>query len=91
MYVKIKEDRTLQNMPDLYKASWDLRNDDTTRDFCASHDNWLEKVETPQPPYNPETSYVTDYWQEEIIDGVHKAVQKWEIIPIEPQENISEN
>lgn len=36
---------------------------------------WLEMVYTDSPEYDPETQYVTDYWEEE--DG--KAVQKWEV------------
>lgn len=36
---------------------------------------WLEMVYTDAPEYDPDTQYVTSYWQKE--GG--KAVQKWEI------------
>lgn len=42
----------------------------------------LELVYTEQPTYDPETEYLREYWQEE--EG--KAVQHWEVIPIEPEE-----
>ena len=87
-YVKIKADRTLLEMPDLYKASWDVRNDEATRDFCANHDNWLIRKDTEQPEYDPETQYVTFYYEEQ----EEYAVQVWEIhekeIPEEVEEEI---
>lgn len=84
-YVKIKVDGTLQNMPELYKASWDIRNDEETQDFCAKHDNWLIKQDTEQPEYDPETQYLAFHYEEQ--EGY--AVQVWEIHDIEvPQEEI---
>lgn len=78
-YVKIKSDRTLMNMPTMYQAHWDIRNDETTQDFCAKHDNWLLKKDTECPEYNPETQYVTFYYEGQEIEGVEYAVQVWEI------------
>ena len=48
------------------------------------YEGWLEKKSTEPPQYNPETQYITDYWEEE--NGF--AVQKWEIhdIEVEPEE-----
>ena len=45
------------------------------KELCAQLLGQLEIVDTPEPQYDPETQYVTDYWEEE--DG--KAVQKWEV------------
>ena len=86
MYVKIKTDGSLYNMPDVYKASWDLRNDDTTRVFCANHDEWLQKKDTEPPEYNPETQYLTFHYEQE---GSF-AVQVWEVHDIENIEDTVE-
>ena len=88
-YVKIKSDKTLMNMPELYKASWDIRNDEETQDFCAKHDNWLIREDTECPEYDPETQYVTFYYEEQ--NG--KAVQVWEVHDKEvpPVEEVEEN
>lgn len=47
----------------------------------------LELVYTDAPEHDPETQYVTDYWQEE--DG--KAVQHWEIHDIPDPEATGED
>lgn len=86
-YVKIKTGGTLMEMPELYKASWDLRGDETTQDFCAQHDNWLVREDTPAPEYDPETQYVTHYYEEQ--NG--KAVQVWEVHDKEPEPQELEN
>ena len=78
-YVKIKEDQTLMNMPEMYIAHWDIRNDETTQDFCANHDHWLIRRDTEQPEYDPETQYLTFYYEEQ--EGY--AVQIWDIHDIE--------
>lgn len=74
-YVKIKTDKTLMNMPELYKASWDIRNDEETKDFLCQARYWLLRKDTPQPEYDPETQYVTSYYEEQY----GYAVQVWEI------------
>lgn len=79
MYVKIKTDNQLMEMPMRYKASWDLRNDDVTQAFVANHDLWLIKQDTQCPEYDPETHYAISWYEEE--NGY--AVQKWEIKEIE--------
>ena len=43
--------------------------------LVAELGGWLEMVYTEAPEYDPDTQYVTDYWEEQ--DG--EAVQKWEI------------
>ena len=45
------------------------------KELCAQLLSQLEMVCTDEPEYDPETQYVTDYWEEE--DG--KAVQHWEV------------
>ena len=49
--------------------------DDEQKAQLAVMFGWLEMVYTDQPEYDPETEYVTDYWEEE--NG--KAVQHWEV------------
>ena len=90
-YVKIKSNRMLMNMPEMYEAHWDIRNDETTQDFCAQHDGWLLKRDTPCPPYDPETQYVTYYYEEQEIDDVNYAVQIWEIHEIQVVEEVINN
>lgn len=90
-YVKIKSDRMLMNMPEMYEAHWDIRNDEITQDFCAQHDGWLLKKDTACPPYDPETQYVTCYYEEQEIDDTKYAVQIWEIHDIEHAEEVITN
>lgn len=78
-YVKIKSDGMLMNMPEMYEAHWDIRNDEATQDFCANHDHWLIRENTTPPEYDPETQYLTFYYEED--NG--RAVQVWEIHDIE--------
>ena len=40
-YCKIKTDKTIQMMPNIYKASWDLRNDAEGQIFCAKRGGWF--------------------------------------------------
>jgi len=81
-YAKIKTDGQLQSFPNPYRVTVSNPSD-TVRDTLAGLFNWLEVIRTPQPEYDPETQYVTDYWEEE--NG--KAVQHWEVHdnPPEPE------
>ena len=82
-YCKIKTDKTIQMMPNIYKASWDLRNDVEGQIFCAKRDGWLVKKEKTCPEYNPETQYVECFYEntDEIDEetGLPYAIQVWTV------------
>lgn len=73
-YCKITSDKKAHMMPNPYHLSVANPTDEQKK-VIADFDNWLEMVYTPQPEYDHETQFVTDYWEEE--NG--KAVQKWEV------------
>lgn len=73
-YGKITSDGRIQRQPNPVFVTISNPNDGLKR-IMADLRGELEMVYTDQPQYDPETQYVTDYWQEE--DG--NAVQHWEI------------
>lgn len=73
-YCKITTDKQPQMMPNPYHVAV-ANPTGTQKAQLAEMFGWLEMVHTEQPEYDPETQYVTDYWEEE--DG--KAVQHWEV------------
>lgn len=73
-YCKITTDKRAMTMPNPYHLSV-ANPTEEQKVVIANFDNWLEMVNTPQPEYDLETQYVTDYWEEE--EG--KAVQHWEV------------
>lgn len=73
-YCKITTDKQAQMMPNPFAATIANPNE-TQKEKLAELFGWLPMVYTDAPEYDPETQYVTSYWQEQ--DG--KAVQQWEI------------
>lgn len=73
-YCKITTDNHAQQMPNPFAATIANPNE-TQKATLADLFGWLPMVYTEPPEYDPETQYVTDYWEEE--EG--KAVQKWEV------------
>ena len=73
-YCKINAKKQAQQMPNPFAATIANPNE-TQKATLAELFGWLEMVYTEQPAYDPETQYVTDYWEAE--DG--KAVQHWAV------------
>lgn len=73
-YCKINTQNQPQLMPNPFRVAVANPTEEQKAQLAAMFD-WLEMVYTDAPEYDPETQYVTSYWQEE--DG--KAVQKWEV------------
>ena len=73
-YCKITSDKQAQMMPNPFKVVV-ANPDDEQKAQLAAMFGWLKMVYTDQPEYDPETEYVTDYWEEE--NG--KAVQHWDV------------
>lgn len=80
-YCKITTDKQAQQMPNPFAATIANPNE-AQKAALAEMFGWLEMVYTETPEYDPETEYVTSYWQEE--DG--KAVQQWEVHELPPPE-----
>ena len=80
-YCKITTERKAQRMPN--PVTLTIANpSEEQKEAVAQLGGWLAMVYTDAPAYDPETQYVTDYWEEE--DG--QAVQHWEVHdkPVEP-------
>lgn len=73
-YGKIRSDGSIQVQSNPVYVSISNPDEDQKR-IMADLRGELEMVYTDQPTYDPDTQYVTDYWQED--DG--KAVQRWTI------------
>ena len=73
-YCKINTARQTQMMPNPVNVT--IANpSEEQKAAVAQLGGWLAMVYTDAPEYDPETQYVTDYWEAE--DG--KAVQHWEV------------
>jgi len=73
-YCKITTTKSAQIMPNPYHLTV-ANPTDATKAVIAGLDNWLPMTYTEQPTYDPETQYLTEYWENE--NGT--AVQHWEI------------
>ena len=73
-YCKINTGNQPEMMPNPFRVTVANPTEEQKAQLAGMF-GWLEMVYTDQPEYDPETEYVTDYWEEE--NG--KAVQKWEV------------
>ena len=73
-YCKITTEKQAQMMPNPFRVTVANPTEEQKAQLAEMF-GWLEMVYTAHPEYDPETQYVTDYWEEE--NG--KAVQKWEV------------
>lgn len=73
-FCKITTARQAQMMPNPFRVAVANPTEEQKAQLAGMF-GWLEMVYTDQPEYDPDTQYVTDYWEEE--DG--KAVQHWEV------------
>lgn len=77
MYAKVTVDKQLQIAPNPMKVTIANPSDGEYKHF-----GWLPVVETPKPEYDPETQYVTPYYEQE----GEQIIQHWEIHDIpEPE------
>lgn len=85
-YCKITTAKSAQMMPNPFRVVV-ANPDEEQKAQLAAMFGWLEMVYTEPPEYDPETQYVTDWWQEE--EG--KAVQHWVVHELpEPEPTIDE-
>lgn len=77
-YGKITTNKQIQVQPNPVFVSISNPNEEQKKTM-ANLRGELELVYTEQPPYNPETQYLTQEWNE--VNG--KAVQSWIIHDIE--------
>ena len=73
-YCKINTARQAQMMPNPFRVTVSNPTDEQKAQLAEMF-GWLPMVYTEEPQHDPETQYVTDYWEAE--NG--KAVQKWTV------------
>lgn len=82
MYAKVKTDKQLEIAPNPMRV---VIANPTGEEY--KHFGWLPVIETEKPEYDPETQYVTPYYEQE----GEEIIQKWEIHDIpEPEPTLED-